>query len=290
MDIGIVGRTRDLLGEVPLWCPRDRRLWWVDVTRAILHSYDPRSGRQQSFPTRFRRVGAVAWRSRGGFVLATDEGLYGFDPDTGATAFLVHPEPDKPRHRLNDGRCDRRGRFWVGSMNDAAFVPEGAFYRVGRDLAADRLFGGVIIPNSVMFSPDDTRLYFADTRRYTIWRFDFDIAEGTIGNRAVFAEFRDGEARPDGSCVDAQGYLWNCVYAGGRLARFAPDGRLDRVVELPVSHPTSCCFGGESLDTLYVTSAGDPTITAAGESDPYAGRVLALDVGCCGLPEPAFAG
>ena len=117
----------------------------------------------------------------------------------------------------------------------------------------------IIVPNSVAFSPDDRTLYFADTRAYTIWAFDFDIAVGAIANRRVFAQTMP-PARPDGACVDADGFLWSAKYAGSRIVRYAPDGRIDRIVELPVSHPTCCCFGGDDLQTLYVTSASDPAM------------------------------
>jgi sugar lactone lactonase YvrE len=287
MDFEIVGETRDRLGEVPIWSVDKTCLWWVDVLSATLHHYDPATRRQTSYQIPERRLGCIALRSRGGLLLGTDEGLQSFDPVSGHSEFLVHPEPGKPTHRLNDGRCDRRGRFWVGSMNDQAFVPEGSYFRVDPDLTVTTMLDGIIVPNAIAFSPDDKTMYFGDTRAYAIWAFDFDIVEGRISNRRVFAE-TTAPNRPDGSCVDAEGFVWNAEYAGGRLVRYAPDGRIDRIVELPVSHPTCCCFGGAGLATLFVTSAGDPAILDGGSS-PDSGELIALDVGARGLPEPSFA-
>jgi sugar lactone lactonase YvrE len=281
----IVGRERDRLGEVPVWSVRDRCLWWVDVLTPTLRCYAPDTGAQVSYPIPVRSLGCVALRAEGGLILGTDAGVLAFDPQSGAI-LLVQPEPDRPAHRLNDGRCDRRGRLWVGSMNERAFVPEGTLFRVDPDLSVHPMLDQIKVPNAIAFSPDDRTLYFADTRACTIWRFDFDIAEGRIWNRRVFAETR-APARPDGACVDADGFLWNTHFAGACVVRYAPDGHVDRVVELPVGNPTCCCFGGDNLDTLFVTSASDPVLTGAHPSD-VCGKLIALDVGSRGLPEPVF--
>jgi sugar lactone lactonase YvrE len=281
----IVGRERDRLGEVPVWSVRDRCLWWVDVLTPTLRRYAPDTGEHASWPIPVRSLGCVALRANGGLILGTDAGVLAFDPQSGAT-LLVQPETDKPAHRLNDGRCDRHGRLWVGSMNERAFVPEGTLFRVDPDLSVHPMLDRIKVPNAIAFSPDDRTLYFADTRAHTIWRFDFDLAEGRISNRRVFAETR-APARPDGACVDADGFLWNAHFAGACLVRYAPDGRVDRVVELPVGNPTCCCFGGDNLDILFVTSASDPVLTGAPPSD-VCGKLIALDVGSRGLPEPVF--
>jgi sugar lactone lactonase YvrE len=217
-------------------------------------------------------------------VLALDNGLHGFDPTTGKLDFLLHAERNVPGNRYNDGRCDRRGRLWIGTMDVGIRRPSGRFYRIGPDRSALELFDDITVPNSIAFSPDDRTLYFADTPKRVIWAFDLDIDAGVISNRRVFAE--TGKALPDGSCVDAEGFLWNAEYAGHRLTRYAPDGRVDRHIELPVTNPTCCCFGRDNLDTLYVTSATQQT-KAGGAME---GALLALDVGVRGLPEAAFGG
>lgn len=270
-----------------MWSARDGCVWWVDVLTAALHRYTPGTGTQRSYPIPVRSLGCVALRAGGGLILGTDSGVLAFDTESGEISPLVQPGPIKPTHRLNDGRCDRGGRLWVGSMNEQAFVPEGTLFRIDADLSVHSMLDRIVVPNSIAFSPDDRTLYFADTRAYRIWRFDFDLSEGRISNRRVFAETRP-PARPDGSCVDADGFVWNAHFAGACLVRYAPDGRVDRVVALPVSNPTSCCFGGEKLDVLFVTSASDPRLTGEAGSD-VCGTLISLDVGSRGLPEPAFA-
>ena len=167
----------------------------------------------------------------------------------------------------------------------------GSFYRIGADRSVLRLFDGITVPNSTAFSPDDRTLYFADTPRHVIWAFDFNLHAGMIGERRVFADLTARKGLPDGSCVDAEGFLWNAEYGGHRLTRYAPDGRTDRTIELPVTNPTCCCFGGDNLDTLYVTSA-TRRAERRGQATRAAmeGGLLALDVGVRGLPEAAFGG
>ena len=277
--------AHDILGECCLWCPATRRLWWIDIQRARLQSYDPAQGEHRVFPLPARFCGCAALRQSGGFVLALDDGLYGFEPPTGRLDFLVHAENDRPGNRYNDGRCDRRGRLWIGTMAIDGDKPAGGFYRIDPTHTADRLLDGLTIPNSTAFSPDDRTLYVADTPQHAIWAFDFDIDAGTIANRRLFADLTARRALPDGSCVDADGFLWNAEYGGHRLTRYAPDGRVDRTIELPVSNPTCCCFGGDAFDTLYVTSA-----SAGHASQAMDGALLALDVGVRGLPEAPFGG
>jgi sugar lactone lactonase YvrE len=175
-------------------------------------------------------------------------------------------------------------------MNDADFVAEGSLFRVGPDCSSSVVLGGIVVPNGIAFSPDDQTFYFADTRRYAIWAYDFDLESGEIWNRRVFAEFKPDGGRPDGSCIDCEGFLWNAEYAGGRVVRYAPDGRVDRVVPVPMSHPTSCCFGGAQHNLLFVTSASYALTADERAAQPLAGALLALDVGVCGLPEPRFGG
>lgn len=278
------------LSEAPVWCGRTRRLWWVDVARARLNSLDPASGARDAFDLPGKAAGSCVLRAAGGLAVALDDALCAFDPGTAALTRLVAPENDQPLNRLNDAKADRRGRLWIGTMNAQAFEPDGALYRIAPDLAVERQFGDVIIPNSIAFSPDDRTFYFSDTRRFTIWAFDFDLAGGRIANRRVFADTTGHPGRPDGSTVDAEGFLWNAEIMGGRLVRYAPDGRIDRVVPTPVPRPTSCAFGGDGLETLYVTSMsiglGEAELAAA----PGSGGLIAFRPGVRGLPEPAFAG
>jgi sugar lactone lactonase YvrE len=288
VQIDCIVASNDLLGECPLWCNRTQRRWWADVLNARLHCFDPRTRDHGIYSPPFRRLGSIAFRQTGGLVLATERGLFSFDPEDGQTRLLVEVEPGKPTHRLNDGRCDRSGRFWVGSMSDGDLAPVGSLFRIGVDLDVKTMVEHAIIPNSIAFSPDDRTLYFADTRQFKIWAYSFDLAAGIISDRRVFADMGGWRGRPDGSCVDEDGFLWNASYAGGTIIRFDPNGVIDREIELPVSHPTCCCFGGSDFSTLFVTSARFPLSPAEAAMEPQAGGVFAIETSFRGLPEAMF--
>jgi sugar lactone lactonase YvrE len=289
-EIACVVDGYDALGECCVWCPDTRKVWWLDILRPCVQSYDPANREHRVYPLSGTHCGCLALRKSGGLVLALNNGLHAFDPATGKLNFLCHAEPEEAGNRYNDGRCDRRGRLWIGTMDIDIRRASGSFYRIGADRSALRLFDGITVPNSIAFSPDDRTLYFADTPRRVIWAFDFNLHAGMIGERRVFAETTAQNGLPDGSCVDAEGFLWNAEYGGHRLTRYAPDGRLERTIDLPVTNPTCCCFGGDALDTLYVTSA--TVAPQPGRTTPAAmeGGLLALDVGVRGLPEAAFGG
>lgn len=266
-------------------------LWWVDVKAPALQSYEPATGAHRRYDLPGRTAGSWGFRQRGGMVLAMQDGLYAYRPETGACERLAAVEAGKEGHRLNDGRCDRRGRFWVGSMHEGYRAePRGAFYRIDPDLSSSVAFDAITVPNSVAFSPDDRLMYFADTPRHKIWVFDFDLDAGRLSNRRLFKDL-SGEARlPDGSTVDVDGCLWNAEYRGARVVRYTPQGRIDRVVELPVTQPTSCAFGGRNLDTLYITTAAQRLTPEQLAQQPEAGSLFAVNPGIQGIPEPGFAG
>ncbi len=286
VDVAIAGA--DVLGECPLWNEREQALYWVDSRAPAVHRFGPGGKRERfSMP---EIVGSIAFRETGGLLVALQTGVYSFDPESGARAPLFAPKDEPQTNRFNDGRCDRRGRFWVGTMSDVSREPLGTLYCVFPGGASRKVFGEVIVPNSIGWSPDDTRMYFADTYRQTIYRFDFDAEAGELKNRQVFSDISGQPGRPDGSAVDADGCLWNCEYAGGRVVRYAPDGRIDRVVTLPVANPTCCAFGDRDLRTLYVTSARQRLSPEQLASQPLAGSVFAFDAGVSGLPEARFGG
>lgn len=291
VEIHAVVRAADILGEVPLWCARSRRLWWIDVRRPALQYYEPSTGRHAALRLHPDLVtGAIALRESGGFVLAAQTGFHYYDPAAGTPATLIaNPEENRPGMRLNDGKCDRRGRFWCGSMHDTLREPLGTLYRLDPDLGCHRMLSGFVLPNAISWSPDDKTMYFADTHRQVIWAFDYDIDDGAISNRRVFKDWTHQAGRPDGATVDAEGYVWNCMVAAGHLVRLAPDGRVDRCIQLPVTNPTCPAFGGGDLSTLYITSHSQRFTPEQQAREPLAGALLALDVGVRGLPEPRFA-
>jgi len=277
----------DRLGECPLWDEREAMLWWVDSRWPAVKRLDPASGAVMMLVLP-EVVGSIAFRERGGLIAATKSGIHFLDAAGGALARAANPEARLPENRFNDGRCDRAGRFWVGTMSDVKRDPVGSLYRVDTDFTCIKLRNGIIIPNSLAFSPEGRTMYFADTNRHTIWSWDYHLASGAATNERVFAD--TGSGRPDGSCVDAEGCLWNAEYGAWRLVRYTPRGKVDRVVALPVANPTCCCFGGEDLDTLYVTTATQRLTPEELAQQPLAGSLLALRPGVKGLAESRFAG
>ena len=279
----------DLLGETPLWCDKTRSLLWLDIDGGRLQRFHPATGRRDSFDFEDRYVGTFALTQQPGTVLLGMElALFLFDLGTGEKRLLCQVEPAEVDNRVNDGRCDARGRFWVGTMDNQLHRPNGAFYRVVPDGGVQKQFDGVIVSNTVAFSPAQDRLYFSDTRRFTTWQFDLDLEQGRIGNRRVFIDHTAQRVRPDGACVDAEGFVWNAMFGGARVVRYSPAGEVDRVIELPVTNPTCVCLGGAELKTLYITTARKFLDRSQLRQEPLAGSVLAIDVEVPGLPEQRF--
>jgi sugar lactone lactonase YvrE len=287
MQIEVAVAGEDQLGECPIWDERSRALWWVDSRAPSAKCLDAASGRVSTLALA-ETVGSIAFRERGGMLAATRSGIHTLDPASGALERIAAPEAHLPDNRFNDGRCDRNGRFWAGTMCDVRRDPAGTLYRLDATLACTALRNAIIIPNSLAWSPDGRTMYFADTNRHTIWAWDYDPATGDATRERVFAD--TGAGRPDGSCVDAEGCLWNAEYGAARLVRYAPDGKVDRTIGLPVANPTCCCFGGSALDELYVTTARQRLSAEELARQPLAGSVLVLRPGVRGIAESRFAG
>jgi sugar lactone lactonase YvrE len=286
VDCAVHGADR--LGETPLWCERERRLWWLDIERPRLQWLDPTRGAHDSvaFDTPF--LGSHALGHDGAQLLGLGLELHRRDTFTGALSLVARIDEHDLDNRLNDGRVDARGRFWVGTMDNDLHRPNGALYRVDPDGSVQRLFDGVIVSNGITFAPDGKTLYFTDTRRFITWRFDLDLDDGTLTNRRVFADHSAARERPDGACVDADGCVWTAFFAGRRVVRQRPDGTPDIVVPMPVTNPTCVCFGGDDLRTLYVTSATKFLDTRQRAAEPLAGSLFAVHGLGQGLPEHRF--
>jgi sugar lactone lactonase YvrE len=285
--IECVVRSADQLGETPLWDERERKLWWLDVEQPKLQSFDPATGAHAVHPIPTTFLGSQALCDDGSQLLALDLQLHSRRAGVVATTPFARIEHDLD-NRLNDGRVDARGRFWIGTMDNQLHRPNGALYRVDPDGSFEKIFGGVVVSNGIAFSPDNKVCYFTDTRRYTTWRFRFDLEEGRIFDRQVFADYSSTGERPDGACVDVDGGIWTAFFAGGRVVRYRPDGAIDVVVPVPVTNPTCVCFGGADLRTLYITTASKFLTREQRSREPLAGSVLAIHGVGQGLPEHRF--
>ena len=284
MDVRCVVNAHDQLGEGPCWSPLEGRLYWFDIKGKRLAWYEPKTEDSGSFDLPFR-ASAAAPRSQGGLILATEKGLATCDPVAG-TVELLRPFALPEGFRTNDGKIDLDGNFWWSIMDDNAGKQPGAVFRTTPDLATERVLEGIHIPNTISMSADRKTLYMADSSLQSI--FAHEIADLTKIRR--FAHTAGQPGSPDGSAVDAYGYLWNAQWGGSEVVRYTPDGRVDMTIRMPVEQPSSCAFGGADLTTLFVTSAWDGLTPAKRAQQPIAGGLFAIETGVKGLALPLFEG
>ena len=279
------------LGESPVWHPRERVLYYCDIPGHTLQRFDPASGdlRHWCFGT---DVASLAPCLNGGLLLAMRSGLWHFDPVSGERSLAAAPPYDPSTERFNDGKCDPQGRFWVGTIYEPRDPALASLHCFARGRLTRRL-EGITALNGLAWSPNGRTMHWSDTKAHTIYAADFDPGSGTLSRQRVFASFplkRTGESldayggRPDGAAMDVEGCCWVAMFEGQRLLRLSPAGDVLQAVELPVRCPTMPCFGGPDLKTLYVTSARANRPQAELLAQPWAGCVLALDVGVPGLP------
>lgn len=277
------------LGEGPVWDERAGLLWWVDIKAPAIHRIDPATGehRRWAMP---ETVSAVALRESGGLVAALGAGFATFDPDSGDIVRIGEPGLAAGA-RMNDGHCDRLGRFWAGSMDDAELAPTGDLFRLSPDGETARVPIGFVVTNGGDWSGDGHSFYFTDSNSRRVYAYEFDMAAGRLGERRLFAALDVAEGYPDGLCVDAEDHVWIAHWDGGRVTRRRPDGSIATVISLPAARTTSCCFGGPGLDVLYVTSARIGLDPAALEREPLSGAVFAVTgLGVRGRPTYRFRG
>lgn len=286
-DIQCIVKDRATVGETPIWSPIENALYWVDIRKPAINRHVPATKAFKTWPAP-ADVGSIGLARNGRLIAALRTGLHFFDPRTGGFALIHDPEPDKPENRLNDGRVDRAGRYWCGSMKDPDFGPFGTLYRFDPDGRCTPIFGGITIINALCFSPDDRIMYFADSPKRVIWAYEFDKARGSIANPKKFAEVPEGQGVPDGATVDAHGFVWSAHMMGSRLTRYDPAGKIERIVHLPTSRTAACGFGGTDLKTLYITTGTIRMTEADLAADPLAGSLLAFEAPAPGLPEPVF--
>lgn len=290
MRIEVLIDVKTTLGEGPLWDVEQERLYLIDSFdgRVFRCTVDGREVRAWDVPS---KIGSIAIRKDGnGAICSLADGFHTLDFETGEVALVHDPEPGNATTRINDGKVDRRGRFLAGSMDTMEEGPNGALYRLDPDFSVTTLQTGIICSNGPCWSPDSRTFYFADSWSREIWAYDYDIETGAIANRRTFVTLdTSGGGAADGSTVDAEGFLWNAQVYDGKLMRYAPDGTLDRKIEMPVKKVTSVNFGGPNLDILFVTSMAKPPLPRFPGDGQLRGAVFAIhDLGVKGVPEPRF--
>ena len=285
----VAANTEDVLGEVPVWEVDKERLWWTDVFRPAIHRLDAASGEVESW-TPPDKVHSFALREAGGLVIAGRKGFALYDPESGAYELLHDPREDAEGTLLNDGRADRQGRFWAGTMDKMLKRPSGHLYCLKEDGTSHAAADGITLSNGVAFAPEGATLYYADSLLKNIFAYDLDAETGMLSNKRVFAETGALPGIPDGATVDAQSHLWSARFDGGRVLRHGPDGSVVGEIELPVSRVTSCALGGRDLKTLYITSAFFRLTDEQRAAEPLAGALFAVEVDVPGVPEPRYRG
>lgn len=289
-NIARIGATKDQLGESPVWDDRTQSLYWIDALAGLIRCLNPLTGAVQAYQVP-APIGSLALRRNGGAILALRNEFAQYDFDARVLTYSVSIGLDHPMLRLNDGKVDPSGRFLAGTMHGGLAEhqrPLGGLYRLDASGALEQLQTDLAVTNGPCFSPDGRTFYLADSTRRVIWAYDYG-QDGPLTNKRVFANTDALNSGPDGATVDSNGFLWSVLVRIGAIVRFAPDGTIERTIEMPVRHPTSVSFGGADLDILYVTSISRSTRLA--DDSPQAGGLFAIEgLGVKGLPAERFAG
>lgn len=275
------------LGECVLWNIETQRLYWTDIYGQRLYACDEEGGNIEvrELPD---KLGSFAFDPRGDLLAAFSKGLFRYQLATGRVVRLTHFEPELERTRLNDGRCDRSGRFVVGGCHQQFFNPVSSVISYSAGGEARRLFGGVALTNGIAFSLDGRRMYFSDSETLVYHWYEYDPETGEVGARHEFARIPEGRGFVDGSAVDADDNVWNARYYGGIVQQYRRDGSEGLRVVMPTDCPSCVCFGGANLDTLFITTARKDLKPAALAAQPSAGGLFKVKVGARGVPESRF--
>jgi L-arabinonolactonase len=275
--------VENTLGEGVLWDARTQSAYWTDILASKVWRWDGNAApTAYDLPQRLGSFGLTA--TPGTFIGAFEDGFARFTPATGAFEMLAPVTAPHSHLRMNDGRVDRTGRFWAGSMPEGPDGPRGSLWRYDGDGAATAHLNDIDIPNSLCWSRDGTQMYFADSPCHTIWRYAFDPERGPVGDPQIFATTAPG-VHPDGSCIDSEDHLWNAQWGAGEVVRYRPDGSIERRVPLPVTQPSCVAFGGKDLNLLFVTTARVDLNAAQLAEQPLAGALFIFETDVTGLPE-----
>lgn len=281
-EVTCVYHDRAQLGEGVFWSEREQKVFWIDIEGHRVCRFDPASGQNKSVSVG-QQVGTVVENAAGGLVVGLKDGVYSLDFETGVLSKWCDPMQGDADNRLNDGKAGPDGRFYVGSMGseETQFL-----YRIEKDTTTFSVVeNGITISNGLGWSADAKTFYYIDSPQRVVWAYDFDVATGGLSNRRVVVDVTGEACVPDGMTIDAEGKLWIAFWEGSGVRRYDPDtGTLLQEIKLPVSRVTTCAFGGENLDTLYITTASMGFGDEDWESEPQAGGLFAVKPGVCGLP------
>ena len=288
MELITLWEGRNIIGEGPLWHPTEQALYWIDILKPSLHRLDwnTRDHQEWDMPD---MIGCIAHYDNDHFIAAIGGRIVKINIHDRSIIELVELIVGRENLRLNDGACDRQGRFWVGSMDMSEVSKQGGLYRYDPDGAVHLLTEQLIVSNGLAWSLDNSKLYHCDSGLGKIFQYAFDPDTGTLGNREVLVEVPKEAGFPDGMCIDNEGCLWVGHWDGWRIVRYTPDGQIDRMIKMPVARATCCAFAGPNLDTLVITTACYQLSQDDLKTAPLSGSVFALNVGVTGVAEPSFA-
>lgn len=278
------------LAECPVWDERENLLYWVDILSGQLYRYDPVQKENTGFEIG-EHIGSFALREENGAVLALKSGFAFYDFDAGKITHLSDPEAHLPNHRFNDGKCDPKGRFWAGTLSYQQQQGVGSLYVLNPNLSIDLKLRKLTIPNGMAWDTEKQVFYFIDSPDSTIYSFDYDEKTGEITNRSVVLKIDHPEALPDGMTIDDEGKLWTALYNGYKVIRIDPKtGEILYEIMLPVPQVTSCVFGGEKLNELYITTAREHMTEEQVEEFPLSGSIFKTELPFNGTRGTRFAG
>ena len=280
-------RVKNELGEGVIWDAAGAAVWWTDIQGSTLYRYSLQDQKLEQWATP-ERLGSFALVANSDkLICGFASGFAYFNPVKGAIQWLSKIEQDNPGTRLNDGRADRQGRFWAGSMVEVGEQGAGALYLIDHKLRVSSQISGLTISNGLCWSPDGKLMYHTDTPSRSIYRYDFDTVSGAISNQSLLVRTEKG-CFPDGATVDAQGYIWSAQWGASRVVRYNPEGETDFILPLPVSQPTCVAFGGSDLNRLFVTSAYEGLDAEARATQPEAGNLFIFETDIKGIADPQF--
>lgn len=287
MKISQIDTPLCTIGEGPVWDVSEQALYFIDILGKKVLRFDPASNETRSWAMP-DVIGSMALRAGGGAVVALTNGIYTFDFESEACAMLATSDDLNEMVQLADGKVDRRGRFIVGSSDRTMKEPRGKLYTLDVDATLREIDNDIFLSNGPCWSPDDKVLYHSDSIRNTVYAYDYDISTGTATNRRAWASTAELGGIPDGATIDTDGCMWMAICEGQKVVQFRPDGKLERVIDMPVKCPSSVIFGGAALDQLYVTSLSPAFLGR--EAAPLDGCTFVIEgLGVTGLPEPRYA-
>jgi sugar lactone lactonase YvrE len=286
-QLKIIHDEPNILGESPLWHPQENKLYWTDIFAPAIYSYDPESKKVKTY-TMPCKIFAIAYRQKGGLLATTEKGISFIDIPSGKLTDYVQILDTDSDLNMNDGKCDRQGRFWAGSADFDVNRCDGKLYRITPDGTVKQMEAGLSVSNGIGWSPDNSVMYHNDSLTARIFCYDFNSKEGTVSNQRIFHPLTEGS--PDGLTVDSKGGVWMAFWDDAKVVRYLSDGTEDRVIELPTSRPTSVMIGGKDLTTLYITSCNYAPFWDEKPQPSPAGALFAIDIDVKGIPEPGFLG